>query len=997
MSISCFGRTSKILCVFMALTTVCHCPTVNRPVESIKQQPLYIIDNITNKYDWSKAVSNIDTKIQMNISHKYYPNSSYCVSLKNNSLSASGGHIETFNIPQYQLGHVGGSSILYDRLQMLWSHKHKFPDGHIRELDLPRQCDFCPDEPSYEPPGSSKNNAPEIPKHVNLDLPPGCTREEKASSSTIICTGNNITAVPKFTSNFRHFDSITITNTRITFFMDTDCCNLPPRVTRLSITDSNLILFNGKKIQCVGGLLILDLENNMLPKWSFAWFSPAVNISISVINLKNNKLYFPPDPDTFPDNSTTLPQLETVILSNNPMVYLPEALFEPIKYSPIKHLLLDSCKLKQFSGSPLKYMNQLEWLDLSNNLDFGEKQLDSFLEPMRGRNLSVLHINNNYYRITPYGGIEHVAQSLVELSMFGSTISCLDKNSFPMMTNLETLYLNISRIETIKNGTFHVMPKLRHLCLSQNRLMNLPTAVQLSYLYHLDFDNQVFQGVDNIFHFNDMTFATMENLRHLSLNRLHIKSINKNTFKGLTNLRVLQLDHAGINNIANGSFKHLPHLSYLHLSGNNLGLLEENAFEGLRELQHLHLGGNNIKFFDASKPKEVNKDMTNSQSLFGWLLGDQFKVLNDITKTVEQINSSHPISPFKGQFNLTHLELVGNEIENLFPELFLDMVSLTSLNLNNNFIHSWDEELFQDSKDIKKIYLHHNYIKTITDALATDLQGIDYVDLRRNPLRCNCLLENLTNIYEFDSMECSNLNNFITQTISYDTILISTYLNQTENDCRDSSIEVDSNGGFAHTDIIITLVVLFGFLLSLSIFAIYRNRWYVRYQMYRLRTRAIDHKVETSSSKYIYDTFVCYSNSDRQWIFEQLLDKLESQEKYRVCVHERDFTAGREIAENIVHSIDRSRKVVVVLSPAFVSSSWCMFELQIANSNTLVKLNKLIFVVLHPLQDSMIPKTLRVLLKTRTYIPWEDDRQQLFWAKIEKAIVKSTDSDDYNK
>lgn len=31
--------------------------------------------------------------------------------------------------------------------------------------------------------------------------------------------------------------------------------------------------------------------------------------------------------------------------------------------------------------------------------------------------------------------------------------------------------------------------------------------------------------------------------------------------------------------------------------------------------------------------------------------------------------------------------------------------------------------------------------------------------------------------------------------------------------------------------------------------------------------------------------------------------------RYRVCVHERDFTVGQEITENIITAVERSRKV----------------------------------------------------------------------------------------
>lgn len=39
----------------------------------------------------------------------------------------------------------------------------------------------------------------------------------------------------------------------------------------------------------------------------------------------------------------------------------------------------------------------------------------------------------------------------------------------------------------------------------------------------------------------------------------------------------------------------------------------------------------------------------------------------------------------------------------------------------------------------------------------------------------------------------------------------------------------------------------------------------------RMRTKV----VREEADKYLYDTFVCYSQTDRQWVFEHLVAKLE--------------------------------------------------------------------------------------------------------------------------
>ena len=81
-----------------------------------------------------------------------------------------------------------------------------------------------------------------------------------------------------------------------------------------------------------------------------------------------------------------------------------------------------------------------------------------------------------------------------------------------------------------------------------------------------------------------------------------------------------------------------------------------------------------------------------------------------------------------------------------------------------------------------------------------------------------------------------------------------------------------------------------------------------------------------------YDVFVSYSQHNEAWIHSQLLPVLDSsQPKLSVCFHERDFDAGKSIVENIVDSIDRSRKCLIILSDKYIGSSWCMFEALLAS------------------------------------------------------------------
>ena len=48
----------------------------------------------------------------------------------------------------------------------------------------------------------------------------------------------------------------------------------------------------------------------------------------------------------------------------------------------------------------------------------------------------------------------------------------------------------------------------------------------------------------------------------------------------------------------------------------------------------------------------------------------------------------------------------------------------------------------------------------------------------------------------------------------------------------------------------------------------------------------------------------------------------------------RNWLAGRSIARNIIDSIEKSRKTVLVLSNAFARSYWCELEMSMAQHKT---------------------------------------------------------------
>ncbi len=119
------------------------------------------------------------------------------------------------------------------------------------------------------------------------------------------------------------------------------------------------------------------------------------------------------------------------------------------------------------------------------------------------------------------------------------------------------------------------------------------------------------------------------------------------------------------------------------------------------------------------------------------------------------------------------------------------------------------------------------------------------------------------------------------------------------------------------------------------------------------------------------------------------------------------FKVGVAVMQNIVDCVDSSRKFIVVLSPGYVKSKWCMFELFLAqsrmldqNPNSLSKsppkrhLNNLIVIVKQKLDSGKIARRLQVMLRLWTYLEWptslssvesEATRRQ-FWQRLASCL-----------
>lgn len=76
-----------------------------------------------------------------------------------------------------------------------------------------------------------------------------------------------------------------------------------------------------------------------------------------------------------------------------------------------------------------------------------------------------------------------------------------------------------------------------------------------------------------------------------------------------------------------------------------------------------------------------------------------------------------------------------------------------------------------------------------------------------------------------------------------------------------------------------------------------------------------------------YHIFLSYKTENRDRRIAIQIDRLLRGKGYQCCLHERDFLPGNAIVDNIDKNIERSIKVVFLLSENSSASEWCQYEL----------------------------------------------------------------------
>nr|QIX11774.1 toll-like receptor 1 type 1 [Coturnix coturnix] len=332
--------------------------------------------------------------------------------------------------------------------------------------------------------------------------------------------------------------------------------------------------------------------------------------------------------------------------------------------------------------------------------------------------------------------------------------------------------------------------------------------------------------------------------------------------------------------------------------------------------------------------------------------------------------------------NIIKLDLQNNQIASI-PKGIAELQSLQELNLASNRLA--DLPGCGAFTGLEILNIERNLILTPSAHFFESCPSMKELQAGQNPFKCSCELQDFLRLERQSGGKLSGWP--AAYVCKYPEDLSGTQLKDfhlTELACNTTLLLV--------TALLVTLVLV----AVVAFPCIYLDvPWYVRmlWQWTQTKRRAWHDCPEERETALQFHAFISYSERDSLWVKNELIPNLEKGEgSIRLCQHERNFIPGKSIVENIINCIEKSYKSIFVLSPNFVQSEWCHYELYFAHHKLFSEnFNSLILILLEPIPSYVIPARyhkLKVLMAKRTYLEWPKERSKraLFWANLRAAV-----------
>ncbi|XP_061577665.1 single Ig IL-1-related receptor [Cololabis saira] len=204
-----------------------------------------------------------------------------------------------------------------------------------------------------------------------------------------------------------------------------------------------------------------------------------------------------------------------------------------------------------------------------------------------------------------------------------------------------------------------------------------------------------------------------------------------------------------------------------------------------------------------------------------------------------------------------------------------------------------------------------------------------------------------------------------------------------------ADFSVHSSSRPSHTAAVISAVVL---LLLLAVAAVVYSRCHLNIKLW-YRDAYGDYELNDGKS---YDVYISYVNNDydRKFVNFILKPHLENKNGYKVHLNDNDILPGSEPSAELLMNMSRSRRLIVLLSHAYLEQDWCSNNFRQGFLHLLELCQRPIIVTLEGQSRRMSPDIKQLLSEHQhrlTLLTWRQNSvtpSSVFWKELTLAMPR---------
>ncbi|KAH9492229.1 hypothetical protein Btru_029281 [Bulinus truncatus] len=800
----------------------------------------------------------------------------------------------------------------------------------------------------------------------------------KATSTKAICSHKSLTTIPDYLPE--DLSLLDLSNNYITEINQT--LTKYSKLEELYMSNNQIFKLQTDCFKNLDNLIILDLKGNNLLMNNVTFqdgvFKPLKSLQVLYLNGNNPNVSEP---------GLSYPDVALSKLSNLSWLHmdgLSKKDFGPgfQNMTSLRNLTMEGppygyCNISAISEKMFQHLSQLIVLELRFCFVNGSKLHKLALKPLENLHLLDLSYNDIIY-------FDHLGSALAEIrsgplshlkidnimDQFNPCAKVTEDFARNLPRNLTYITASSNGLAIVEEEVFDLLPRnLAYLDLSDNRFVFGSYLKNLSLLENLE--TLILNGAVQSFDLPKWFSPNVYTDKYQSREYSHHQTWERVKLKLPPNLKTVSINSAGLT-YALSEFHIDPNnsLENLILNGNRIQALK-GPFTGLINLKNLSLADCYID--------EVNDDFF-----------DSFRSLEFLNLSSNTLGSNvfkhGKKAIFKNLSHLKELDLSFTNILKVDDNIFEGLNNLEMLHMQRNGLYSFNVDISHMTKlsfvnfSLNVLTGLNTTITNFFDELA--LKNNLSIDFTENPIHCYCAnLDFITWIAK--SVKTINFGNWSRLKCVYEDT--SERYQNVFSDIRDV-LERECIPKVTLFIVVTAATVLLMCIISIVI--IYRFRWKLKYLYYSgyLYMKSKKH-FNADGRTFLYDVFVSFANEDEFFVYEKLIPQLRSR-GLKVHLHTIDFIAGELITTNIVNAVQSSRRTLIVLSDHMLKSSWCKFELQMANIESVhTGRPVIIFLFIQQLLEETMGKELLYHIQNNTYIQLPNNSNngrimELFWSKL---------------